>query len=101
MTDQPAPPESAPEALLDTGTQAANELGEFRSLKADVWRQFRRHKGAMGGVIMPISSVLATIMPIQIGCSPSATKGGTKIGTVRNITEIGSTIQPSASSKTT
>ncbi len=52
MTDQPAPPESAPAEIVDTGTNAANELGEFRSLKADVWRQFRRHKGAMAGVIM-------------------------------------------------
>ena len=36
---------------LAGGTQSAvrgNELGEFRSLRADVWRQFRRHKGADG-----------------------------------------------------
>lgn len=39
---------------------ATAELGEFRSLRADVWRQFRRHKGAMAGV------VLLTI--IVLGC---------------------------------
>jgi peptide/nickel transport system permease protein len=37
-----------------------NELGEFRSLRSDVWRQFRRHKGAMAG------SVLLTL--IVLGC---------------------------------
>jgi len=36
----------------DSGTDAANELGEFRSLRADVWRQFRHHKGAMAGVVI-------------------------------------------------
>lgn len=29
----------------------ANDLGEFRSLRTDVWRQFRKHKGALAGVI--------------------------------------------------
>jgi len=28
------------------------DLGEFRSLRSDVWRQFRRHKGAVAGVII-------------------------------------------------
>jgi peptide/nickel transport system permease protein len=31
---------------------APDELREFRSLGSDVWRQFRRHKGAMAGVII-------------------------------------------------
>ncbi|MGI9606261.1 MAG: ABC transporter permease [Acidimicrobiales bacterium] len=48
------------EPVTDAGTAAANELGEFRSLRGDVWRQFKRHKGAMLGV------VLLTI--ITIGC---------------------------------
>ena len=30
----------------------ANEMGEFRSLRSDVWRQFRRHKGAIAGLII-------------------------------------------------
>lgn len=30
----------------------ANDLGEYRSLRTDVWRQFRKHKGALAGVIM-------------------------------------------------
>ena len=29
----------------------ANDLGEYRSLRTDVWRQFRKHKGALAGVI--------------------------------------------------
>ena len=58
MTDQMANDESL--ADLDTGTQAANELGEFRSLKADVWRQFKRHKGAMGGAILLLVIILRT-----------------------------------------
>ena len=28
------------------------DMGEFRSLKADVWRQFKKHKGAMAGVVI-------------------------------------------------
>jgi peptide/nickel transport system permease protein len=28
------------------------DLGEFRSLRSDVWRQFRRHKGAMVGLTL-------------------------------------------------
>jgi peptide/nickel transport system permease protein len=41
---------------------AANELGEFRSLRADVWRQFRKHKGAMAGVVILISIVFACFL---------------------------------------
>ena len=55
MTDLPGNDDTtAPTADLavDSGTEAANDLGEFRSLKADVWRQFKRHKGAMAGVII-------------------------------------------------
>ena len=38
----------------DTGTAvpADADLGEFRSLRSDVWRQFRRHKGAVAGVFI-------------------------------------------------
>lgn len=45
---------------LGPGQADADELGEFRSLRADVWRQFRRHKGAMVG------TALLTI--ITLGC---------------------------------
>lgn len=31
---------------------ASGDLGKYRSLRSDVWRQFRRHKGAMAGIIM-------------------------------------------------
>ena len=42
------PPPLGPEADLEI----QNEMREFRSLRSDVWRQFRRHKGAMAGAIM-------------------------------------------------
>jgi peptide/nickel transport system permease protein len=34
-------------------------MREFRSLRADVWRQFRRHKGAVAGTIMLTLVILA------------------------------------------
>ncbi|MEJ7800809.1 MAG: hypothetical protein WKF60_09825, partial [Ilumatobacter sp.] len=36
-------PDEAAEATVPV------ELREFRSLRSDVWRQFRRHKGALAG----------------------------------------------------
>jgi peptide/nickel transport system permease protein len=45
--------------------EAANELGEFRSLRADVWRQFRRHKGALVGIVtLTIITLLCFLGPI-------------------------------------
>ena len=41
---------------------AANELGEHRSLWGDVWRQFRRHKGALIGLFLLTVIVLATLI---------------------------------------
>lgn len=43
----------ANDALSDVAS-----LGEFRSLRSDVWRQFRRHKGALAGCIMLVIIVL-------------------------------------------
>ncbi len=56
MTDEtPDVSETTVDAgTIDAGTAEANELGEFRSLRGDVWRQFRRHKGAMVGVVLLI-----------------------------------------------
>ena len=34
------------------GVDVADDLGEFRSLRGDVWRQFKRHKGAVLGVVL-------------------------------------------------
>ena len=39
-----------------------NDLGEHRSLWADVWRQFRRHKGAMAGLGLFSFITLAVII---------------------------------------
>lgn len=52
---------------VDTAQAAANELGEFRSLRTDVWRQFRRHKGALVGVvILFVITVLCLIGPVLL-----------------------------------
>ncbi len=40
------------EFKFPTPEESANTLGKHRSLKADVWRQFRRHKGAMLGLFL-------------------------------------------------
>jgi len=37
-------------------------IGEHRSLRQDVWRQFRRHKGAVVGLIILTIIVLATLV---------------------------------------
>jgi peptide/nickel transport system permease protein len=47
MTDTIDHPQVGGSAL-----DAANELGEHRSLRADVWRQFKKHKGAVAGMII-------------------------------------------------
>jgi len=72
MTDQPGNDESAA-AEVDSGTAAANELGEFRSLKADVWRQFKRHKGAMVGAVLLVLIVFGCLFgPTLLPFDPSA-----------------------------
>lgn len=38
------------------------DMGEFRSLKADVWRQFRKHKGAMAGVVILVTITVACFL---------------------------------------
>ncbi len=45
-----------------TALDPPDELGEFRSLRADVWRQFRRHRGAVAGVITLTFIVLACFL---------------------------------------
>lgn len=37
---------------VDATPSELEELGEYRSLRSDVWRQFRRHKGAIAGLIV-------------------------------------------------
>ena len=58
MQDEPIqePLQEVGVTVADTTSSSAvakaNELGAYRSLRSDVWRQFRRHKGAMAGVIV-------------------------------------------------
>ena len=65
MTDIANPDASG---TTTVGAQAdANELGEFRSLRTDVWRQFRRHKGAMLGVVtLTVVTFLCLVGPILL-----------------------------------
>ncbi|MDH3296485.1 MAG: ABC transporter permease [Acidimicrobiia bacterium] len=68
MTETLSPDETAIAA-----TEAANELGEHRSLWADVWRQFRRHKGAMVGLFLLAVITIATLVgPIVYPYDPYA-----------------------------
>ncbi len=43
---------------VDNYTSGETELAEFRSLWQDVWLQFRKHKGAMVGLVLIIISTL-------------------------------------------
>lgn len=52
-------PHSTGEGALE-GTPL--EMREFRSLRADVWRQFRRHKGAMAGTFLLVLIILACFL---------------------------------------
>lgn len=57
MTDVSGKNERA--ATLASALEDANDLGELRSLRADVWRQFKKHKGAMAGVVILVFVLFA------------------------------------------
>ena len=49
----------------------SGEMQEFRSLRSDVWRQFRRHRGAVIGLILLIIILLAVFLgPILLPYDP-------------------------------
>jgi len=49
---------------ITDGIQVADELPDHRSLRSDVWRQFRRHRGAMFGlVILAIIIIAVYVVP--------------------------------------
>jgi peptide/nickel transport system permease protein len=61
FADQPGDATDITELVLGNPTKVggvtpisgpADGLGEFRSLRSDVWRQFRRHKGAVAGMFI-------------------------------------------------
>ena len=43
---------------------APDELPEYRSLRSDVWRQFRRHRGAMIGLVILVIIVVVIVVPV-------------------------------------
>jgi len=59
--------------MTDLAQDPLEDLPEYRSLKSDVWRQFRRHKGAMFGLFVLTIIVLAVIVGPEI--YPYAPKG--------------------------
>ena len=79
MTDLSQKPESLEEVIKD-----ADELGEHRSLRSDVWRQFKRHKGAMAGVVILAIIMIGSIIgpwvypfdPFEIDVSKANQKPG-------------------------
>ena len=50
------------EAVEDQAGTASGELHEYRSLRQDVWRQFKRHKGAIAGLVALTFILVATIL---------------------------------------
>lgn len=61
--------ENAPDAVVGPSddiaaaiAEANPDLGEFRSLRSDVWRQFRRHKGAMSGVVVLVIVIIGCFL---------------------------------------
>jgi len=72
MTDTPAVADVEDSLTPSVVDDAANEtLGEHRSLSSDVWRQFRRHKGAMVGlVILAVITIGSYIGPFVYPLDP-------------------------------
>lgn len=62
MTDIAPDSDKLAAALAAGDAGIPDELGEHRSLRSDVWRQFRRHKGAMVGLIIMTLIVLAVFV---------------------------------------
>ena len=51
--------------------EVPDELPEYRSLRSDVWRQFRRHRGAMIGLILLVIICLAVFLgPVLLPYDP-------------------------------
>jgi peptide/nickel transport system permease protein len=46
----------------DQASLGAVESQEYRSLRQDVWRQFKRHKGAIGGLVVLTIIVVGTLL---------------------------------------
>lgn len=57
----------------ETGLQKPDGGADHRSLRQDVWRQFKKHKGAMVGLVLLALIVFATIFgPVLYGVDPYA-----------------------------
>ncbi len=82
MTSLEDSPEGHRAEVAASALEEANELGEFRSLRSDVWRQFRKHKGALVGTVIISLIVFGAVMgpivypfdPFEIDV-PSANQG--------------------------
>ena len=50
-TSSDAPASDVTDVAATAAAAEFADIGEFRSLRSDVWRQFKRHKGAMAGAV--------------------------------------------------
>ena len=64
MTDivQPEAASGPPPMGAEADAGGPDEMRAFRSLRSDVWRQFRRHRGAVAGMIMLTVIVLGCFL---------------------------------------
>ncbi len=58
--DKPRIEDDAAE-VAEAAQAEANQLGTHRSLRSDVWRQFRRHKGAVAGMVILVVIVIGSV----------------------------------------
>lgn len=64
MTDTAEPKPGGLSEVARRAAAEAEDLGEFRSLRSDVWRQFKKHRGAVAGMItLTIIVVLCFLGP--------------------------------------
>ena len=69
--DKPTSSDAPTSDVTDVAATAAAaefaDIGEFRSLRADVWRQFKRHKGAMAGAVtLTVIVILCLLGPVVL-----------------------------------
>ena len=70
MTDTPKRPSVNPD---NTSTESVSTDTEHRSMWTDVWRQFRKHKGALAGVfVFAFITIAVFVGPLIHGVDPNA-----------------------------
>ncbi len=65
-SDEAADLSPATASAMADGIDELDDLGEYRSLRSDVWQQFRRHKGAIFGLIVLTIITLGALVGPEI-----------------------------------